>query len=241
MTSTGGSRRERAKRDKATRILVAAAELFSSRGFEQTTMHQVASAAGVADGTVFLYADTKVELLLMVINEEFRVAVAAGIAADERRRSATAVADRMSIDADARARIHRLLEPIVAYTLANQENARRYQRELLFGGPGGVQRARGIALTESAITAIASVLARQGSGEPPTPDALLAARLLFAGVIVDLAGIPGSPSAATQMRARLEMGIRLTVRGYLASRAEEPTAMAPADDGQDSGKARETT
>ena len=59
-------RRERAKADKRARILAAARALFEERGFERTSMSEVARAADVAQGTVFQYAATKAELLMMV-------------------------------------------------------------------------------------------------------------------------------------------------------------------------------
>ena len=46
-------RRERAKAEKRARILAAARALFEERGFERTSMSEVARAADVAEGTVF--------------------------------------------------------------------------------------------------------------------------------------------------------------------------------------------
>lgn len=51
-------------------ILQAAMELFSSKGFNETTMEEVASAAGVAKGTVYLYFQSK-EHLLLALKREF--------------------------------------------------------------------------------------------------------------------------------------------------------------------------
>ncbi len=63
------SRRERAKVDKRKRILEASRSLFSSRGFDQTTVQQIADAADVAVGTLFLYVADKSELLLIAFHE----------------------------------------------------------------------------------------------------------------------------------------------------------------------------
>jgi AcrR family transcriptional regulator len=63
------SRRERAKQDKWRRILRASRELFSSHGFEQTTVQQIADAADIAVGTLFLYVADKGELLLLLYYE----------------------------------------------------------------------------------------------------------------------------------------------------------------------------
>jgi AcrR family transcriptional regulator len=51
-------------------ILQAALELFSSKGFNETTMEEVATAAGVAKGTVYLYFQSK-EHLLLALKREF--------------------------------------------------------------------------------------------------------------------------------------------------------------------------
>ncbi|HEV2121518.1 MAG TPA: helix-turn-helix domain-containing protein, partial [Chloroflexota bacterium] len=59
------SRRARAERTRA-RILDASYRLFSARGYEATTMQQVAEEAGVAVQTVYLAFRTKAQLLAQV-------------------------------------------------------------------------------------------------------------------------------------------------------------------------------
>src|SRR5438445_2606103 len=57
---------ERLKEDvptKRTAILDAARDLFSRKGYEETTIAEIAQAAGVAVGTVYLYFRNKHELL----------------------------------------------------------------------------------------------------------------------------------------------------------------------------------
>lgn len=61
-----GGLRERNKRDKHDRIVAAARRLFRRQGFERTTTQQVAAEAGIGTGTLFLYARTKEDLLVMV-------------------------------------------------------------------------------------------------------------------------------------------------------------------------------
>ena len=51
-------------------ILDAALQLFSSKGFHDTTMEEVANAAGVAKGTIYLYFQSK-EHLLLALKREF--------------------------------------------------------------------------------------------------------------------------------------------------------------------------
>jgi len=63
-------RRERNKLEKLSRIIGATRGLFASQGFEKTTTLQIAEAAGIGVGTLFLYARTKEDLLFMVFKDE---------------------------------------------------------------------------------------------------------------------------------------------------------------------------
>jgi TetR/AcrR family fatty acid metabolism transcriptional regulator len=50
--------------DKYQRILEAAVGVFADRGFHQATISQIARAAGVADGTIYLYFKNKDDILV---------------------------------------------------------------------------------------------------------------------------------------------------------------------------------
>ncbi|HWE76377.1 MAG TPA: helix-turn-helix domain-containing protein [Stellaceae bacterium] len=63
-------RRELNKRDKLARIRNAARALFIEKGFDDTTTREIALRAGVAIGTLFLYASDKRDLLLLLFDEE---------------------------------------------------------------------------------------------------------------------------------------------------------------------------
>ncbi len=63
-------RREANKRDKLVRIRRAAREVFLSKGFEVATVREVAAAADVAFGTVFLYAKDKQDLLFLLFEDD---------------------------------------------------------------------------------------------------------------------------------------------------------------------------
>ena len=79
MTAEQG-RRERSKLQKRARIFTAARTLFAEHGYAEVTTQQIAEHADVAAGTVFRYAATKAELLLMVFNADFRACVERGLA-----------------------------------------------------------------------------------------------------------------------------------------------------------------
>ena len=61
--------RARNKLDKLRRIKDAAQNLFIAKGFDDTTMREIAVRAGVGLGTIFLYAKDKRDLLFLTINE----------------------------------------------------------------------------------------------------------------------------------------------------------------------------
>ena len=63
-------RRERNKQEKLARIVGAARALFRDQGFTETTTQQIAEAADIGAGTLFLYARSKEDLLVMVFRDE---------------------------------------------------------------------------------------------------------------------------------------------------------------------------
>jgi len=63
-------RRERNKLEKRQRIIAAARSLFAAQGFAETTTLQIAEAADIGSGTLFLYARSKEDLLVMVFKDE---------------------------------------------------------------------------------------------------------------------------------------------------------------------------
>src|ERR1700683_1658680 len=55
--------------DKRERILHAAVRVFAKKGFHATRVSEVAKAAGVADGTIYLYFRSKDELLVSLFDD----------------------------------------------------------------------------------------------------------------------------------------------------------------------------
>jgi TetR/AcrR family fatty acid metabolism transcriptional regulator len=55
--------------DKRDRILQAAVKVFARSGFHATRVSEVAKAAGVADGTIYLYFDSKESLLVSLFED----------------------------------------------------------------------------------------------------------------------------------------------------------------------------
>jgi TetR/AcrR family fatty acid metabolism transcriptional regulator len=70
-----------ARADRRDAILRAATDVFAGRGFFNAQVADVARAAGVAAGTVYLYFDGKDDLLISIFERTMRDAIAEGRAA----------------------------------------------------------------------------------------------------------------------------------------------------------------
>jgi len=75
-----GGRRERNKAERRRRIEAAARAVFAEKGYDAATTREIAARAGIANGTLFLYAPDKVELLMMIVNDELVPLTEAGLA-----------------------------------------------------------------------------------------------------------------------------------------------------------------
>jgi AcrR family transcriptional regulator len=58
------------RRERASQILVVAAELIERWGFDKTTIDDIARSAGVAKGTIYLHWKTREALLLALLRQE---------------------------------------------------------------------------------------------------------------------------------------------------------------------------
>ena len=72
--------RKRNKEDKLQRIREAAWALFSERGYEATTTRAVAERAQIGTGTLFLYAQSKSDLLFLVFRDQLEQLCQQGLA-----------------------------------------------------------------------------------------------------------------------------------------------------------------
>ena len=137
-------RRERNKRAKLERITTAASELFAEHGVDEVTTQQIADKADIGTGTLFLYAKTKGELLLLVQNAQYAAALERGRAAAE------TIPD--VLDA-----VLSIVQPIVQCNRVQIDNGRTYLREMVFGDPEEPHHGEALAIaaqTEEAITAV---------------------------------------------------------------------------------------
>ena len=61
--------REKNKAEKFERIRKATLEVLAEKGFEATTIREISTRAGVGHGTIFSYAQNKVDLCLLSVSE----------------------------------------------------------------------------------------------------------------------------------------------------------------------------
>jgi AcrR family transcriptional regulator len=195
-------RRERNKEDKRRRIIDAAAALFAERGYQAVTTSEIAEAADVGAGTLFRYAQSKAELLVMVMNERLRLGAERGVE----------LADGGASPTDA---ILALLAPLAQAGLGHPENAVVYQRETLFGtGPHRELAAAYVADIEEAILRI---LSKYAETHPVRRDVDLAeaAHAVYSTMYMDLVRVGLGRAAVADLPARLRRSVDFLVHTLL--------------------------
>ncbi|MGY4773471.1 TetR/AcrR family transcriptional regulator [Kribbella sp. CWNU-51] len=172
LTSKSPGRRERNKQDKLDRITAAASELFAERGVDEVTTQEIADKADIGAGTLFLYAKSKGELLLLVQNSTYADALAQG------RSAAEGITD--TLDA-----VMAIVRPVVECNRKQVDNGRTYLREIVFGDPAEPHHRDALDLTVQTEEAIAAVLRRDGRSNPQ--DAAARAHIVSAIMFISMA------------------------------------------------------
>lgn len=165
-------RRERNKQQKLDRITAAASELFAEHGIEDVTTQQIADKADIGTGTLFLYAKSKGELLLLVQNAHYAEALQRG------RADAETISD--VLDA-----VMAIVQPIVECNRIQVDNGRTYLREMVFGDPEEPRHSEALSIVAQTEGATAAVLGRHeqaGAG-----DAATMARIVTAIMFLSMA------------------------------------------------------
>jgi AcrR family transcriptional regulator len=152
-------RRERNKQEKLDRITAAARELFAEHGIDEVTTQQIADKADIGTGTLFLYAKTKGDLLLLAQNASYADALAKGKAAAEAA-------------PDTHDAVMAIVRPVVECNRKQIDNGRTYLREMVFGDPHEPHRRDALSLALQTEEAIAALLQRDPRIEPSDAPAL---------------------------------------------------------------------
>ncbi|MEV7605115.1 helix-turn-helix domain-containing protein [Paenarthrobacter sp. NPDC089322] len=189
-------RRERNKQEKLHRITAAARELFTQYGVDEVTTQQVADKADVASGTLFLYAKTKAELLLLVHNVKYAEALDAGIAA--------AAQEETVLDG-----VMAIIRPIVECNRVQIENGRSYLKEIVFGDPAEPHHAEALALTARTEAAVVDVLNRDQKLRAREPEKM--ARIVSAVMFVSMSSSANNNLTDAQVGDQIREQIRVAL------------------------------
>lgn len=104
------------RRRQLSAILTAAAELFATKGYHETTMQDIAEAAGMQKATLYHYINTKESLLTELSEQAFRIPLA-----DARR--------IVSLPITPRDKLREWVYKYVSHLTANQNLATIFFRE----------------------------------------------------------------------------------------------------------------
>jgi AcrR family transcriptional regulator len=207
--------REANKEDKRGRIREAAAALFVERGFEGTTTTAVAERAGVAKGTLFLYASTKEDLVALVFEHRLTSAVEAAFAS-------------MPVNGTIAEEAEHLFGAFLSFYAPQPELARIFVRELMFPGAAAARVRDGVdrAFLGRLRERIAAHMAAGELTKSVMPE-MIASMWFGLYVVVLIAWLGGSLPAHTHARALLRSAIDLSIRGLLPLVPNQGDASCP--------------
>lgn len=188
-------RREQNKQEKLARIAAAAKALFAAKGFAQTTTQEIAERAEIGAGTLFLYAKSKEDLLVMVFKDEMIEASRSGF-------------EKVDANAPLLDQLMYVFGVMIAYHQRDLGLARVLIREVTI--PTGSERRHHIAVLMRVIYSGIGDLIRAGQRDGslrPDVDPESAAQNLFAvyyfGLIAWLGGNVTKPEFKRRLRASL--------------------------------------
>jgi AcrR family transcriptional regulator len=189
-------RRERNKQQKLDRITAAASELFADHGVEDVTTQQIADKADIGTGTLFLYAKTKGELLLLVQNAHYAEALEQGRAA--------AATQPDALDA-----VLAIVRPIVECNRVQVGNGRIYLREMVFGDPAEPHHGKALSIVAQTEEAIAAVLIKHKLAS--SGDAATMARIISAVMFLSMAASVNADHSVEEIVQDIRKQISLLV------------------------------
>ena len=186
------SRRERKKDETRERIARAAVELFTEKGFETTTVDEIAQRADVAKGTFFNYFPRK-------------EAVLTALAEDEVEEFEAWVEAKLAEPGSARAKLYDLVDCAVDSYEQNPTLRRRALIELQKGEPElvGQIHARGHAVVRRVVVAGQADGSLRADLDPDRATALL--RSTYIGTVMQWLFRGDPQDVRGELRARLAM------------------------------------
>ncbi|MDR7187412.1 AcrR family transcriptional regulator [Microbacterium sp. BE35] len=194
LASSPVGRRERNKQQKLDRIMDAARELFAQYGVDEVTTQQIAEKADIGAGTLFLYAKTKGELLLLVQNDAYAAALDQG--------TQDAAAESGVVEA-----VLALIRPIVECNRAQVDNGRTYLREMVFGDPDEPRHREALDIVAKTEEVVATTLQRAGGIEEIRAAA--SARIVSAVMFLSMAASVNVDSSVDEIIQQIAQQLRV--------------------------------
>ncbi|MGW5398237.1 TetR/AcrR family transcriptional regulator [Streptomyces sp. NPDC003952] len=185
MSPRSASVNEELRRRSRERLLQATVELVAERGFEATTLGDIADRAGAARGLVSYYFPGKRQLLQSAVHRLMHLTLAAALERQPRPEGPDAGRERLA----------RAIDAILGLAMDQPRLMRTHMAGIL-QAEGFVQCAEQQRLAEL----LRDTVVRYGSAEADTDYPLLRALLMGAVVAVLL---PGAPMPAARLRAEL--------------------------------------
>lgn len=192
--------REQRRLEKEERIRDAAEALFREKGFEATTTREIAERAEVAVGTLFLYAKSKEEVLLLVWRERIGDVVEAAFGSLPQG----PLLERLLF----------LFGAFLDFYAQDQALARIYVRELLFPGSESESATFTLAFLQR-LQWILQQAEEAGELQAELPLPLLSANL-FGSYVLMLVGWLNGNVPEEQLRPLLLASLELQLRGLLS-------------------------
>jgi AcrR family transcriptional regulator len=203
-------RRERGKQEKLARIRAAARRLFARHGFERTTTREISAEADIGAGTLFLYAPTKEDLLVLIFEDSVGRTIDAAFA------SLTA---RPLLD-----QVLQIFDGITSYVAADTGLARVFVKEIPFVADGGRGVAHLMSQMNVRLSELVEVAKRRGEIDSEVPAKLLALNLFGSYFQYLQLGLAGRAPAPRVRDPRLRAALELQLRGARARSVGRRTA-----------------
>ncbi|MEW2414417.1 helix-turn-helix domain-containing protein [Streptomyces sp. NPDC046866] len=182
MSPRSASVNEELRRRSRERLLQATVELVAERGYEATTLGDIADRAGAARGLVSYYFPGKRQLLQSAVHRLMHLTLEAALEREPRTE-------------DGRERLARAIDAILGLALERPLLMRTHM--------AGILQAEGFVQCpeqQRLAALLRDTVARYGSADPDADYPLLRAQLMGAVVAVLL---PGAPMPAPRLRAEL--------------------------------------
>ena len=194
-------RRERSKLEKLERIRAAARRLFARQGFANTTTKQIAAEADIGSGTLFLYARTKEDLLVLIFQDEV------GRAVD---RAFARVPEAPLLD-----QVLHVFNALIAHHAADPALARVFVKELPFVDEPRHGVAQFVGALYERLGALIDAAKARGEIAADVPSRLLAQNLFGSCFQQFQMWLGGSTTALRPNDVRLRAALELQLRGAL--------------------------